>query len=275
MLAVVVGPQLGAQVASVPAENVLDGLTRFVTEARATQLIVGKSARSRWFEFVHGSVVDRLVRGTPGIAVHVLPMSDPEIPRTQAPSRRTGNGWGKPMGYLISFGLTALVTLLGLSILAFGNITNIGLLYLLPVMVAATRYGVRTGILTGLASSLAYNFFFIPPTRTFTIQDPQNIITVLVLMGVAIVASQLAARVRDHAVLAQRSAAQNSALAGFSRLLTGVSERQELGQVLCAEIGRLLDASTVLMLPARGELALSAAYPPEDRLDAIELAAAR
>ncbi|MEI9852398.1 MAG: DUF4118 domain-containing protein [Sphingomonas sp.] len=40
-------------------------------------------------------------------------------------------------------------------------------------------------MLTGLASSLAYNFFFIAPRYTFTIQDPQNIITVLVLMGVA------------------------------------------------------------------------------------------
>ena len=267
--------QLGAQVASVPAENVLDGLTRFVTEARATQLIVGKSARSRWFEFVHGSVVDRLVRGTPGVAVHVLPMVGAEPAGSRAALPKTGNGWGNSAGYMISLGLTALVTLIGASILAAGSITNIGLLYLLPVMVAATRYGVRTGIVTGLASSLAYNFFFIPPTRTFTIQDPQNIITVLVLMGVAIVSSQLAARVRDQAMLAQRSAAQNSALAGFARLLTGVSKRQELGQTLCAEVGRLLDASTVLLLPVDGQLVLSAAYPPEDRLEAIEQAAAR
>lgn len=267
--------QLGAQVASVPAATVLDGLTRFVAEARATQLIVGKSARSRWFEFVHGSVVDRLVRDTPGVAVHVLPMAETAVPPPRPRETRPGHGWGRPAGYLVSLGLTALVTLIGVSILAASNITNIGLLYLLPVMVAATRYGVRTGIVTGLASSLAYNFFFIPPTGTFTIQDPQNVITVLVLMGVAIVTSQLAARVRDQAMLAQRSAGQNSALAGFSRLLTGVSKREELGQILCAEVGRLLDASAVLLLPQGGELTLSAACPPEDRLEAIELAAAR
>src|SRR3546814_12089915 len=52
---------------------------------------------------------------------------------------------------------------------------------------AATRFGLRTGIVTGLCSSLGYNFFFIPPTHTFTIEDPRNIITVLVLLGVAIV----------------------------------------------------------------------------------------
>ncbi|MCX8474193.1 MAG: sensor histidine kinase KdpD [Sphingomonas sp.] len=267
--------QLGAQVASVPAESVLEGLKRFTREARATQLVVGKSVRSRWFEMRHGSVVDRLVRETPGIAVHVLPIAEAEPMRRGPAPRVSGNGWGNPAAYLVSFGLVLLVSLLGASIFAAGNITNIGLLYLLPVMVAATRYGVRTGIVTGLVSSLAYNFFFIPPTQTFTIQDPQNIITVLVLLGVAVVSSQLAARVRDQAVLAQRSAAQNSSLAGFARLLTGVSKRDELGQLLCAEVARLLDVNTVLLLPVAGQLELAAAFPPEDRLEAIEQAASR
>ncbi len=266
--------QLGGQVASVPAENVIEGLKRFTIEARATQLIVGKSARSRWFELRHGSVVDRLVRETPGIAVHVLPMTQPSARNPpRAPTSR--GGWGSPLGYAASLGLVVLVTLLGASIFAAGSITNVGLLYLLPVMVAATRYGVRTGIVTGLVSSLAYNFFFIPPTRTFTIQDPQNIITVLVLLGVAVVSSQLAARVRDQAVLAQRSAAQNSALAGFAGLLTGTSTHEALGQLLCAEVARLLDVNTVLLLPGPDGLVVRAALPPEDRLEAIEQAAAR
>lgn len=264
--------QLGGQVATVPAESVIDGLKRFTSEARATQLIVGKSLRSRWFELRHGSVVDRLVRETPGLAVHVLPMQETH---PGSDCKRRGGSWGPPAGYAVSLGLVALVTLLGAAIFAPASITNVGLFYLLPVLVAATRYGLRTGIVTGLVSSLAYNFFFIPPTRTFTIQDPENIITVLVLLGVAVVASQLAARVRDHAMLAQRSAAQNSALAGFARMLTGTSKQEELGQLLCAEVARLLDVNTVLLLPEADILAVRAAWPPEDRLEAIEQAAAR
>ena len=206
------------------------------------------------------------------MAVHVLPM-------LEAPARgrhlRPRGRWGSPVDYIVSLGLVVAVTVLGATIFSLGNITNIGLLYLLPVMVAATRYGVRPGVVTGLVSSLAYNFFFIPPTRTFTIQDPQNIITVLVLMGVAVVSSQLAARVRAQAELAQRSAAQNSTLAGFARLLTGVSTQEDLGQTLCAEVARLLDVSAVLLLPEHGQLGLRAAYPPEDRLEMIEQAAAQ
>nr|WP_286207648.1 sensor histidine kinase KdpD [Hephaestia sp. MAHUQ-44] len=266
--------QLGGQVASVAAETVIEGLKNFTVDARATQLIVGKSTRSRWFELRHGSVVDRLVRDVPGVAVHVLPLTE-EARSHGADATRVGRGWGKPTGYLVALALTLGVTAIGAALFSTGNITNIGLLYLLPVMFVATRYGLRTGVVTGLVSSLTYNFFFIPPTRTFTIQDPQNILTVLVLLVVAVVSSQFAARVRDQALLAQRSAAQNSSLAGFARLLTGVSKRDALGQVLCAELGRLLDANAVFLLPEQSELALVAAFPPEDALEAIDQAAAR
>ncbi|HET9628693.1 MAG TPA: DUF4118 domain-containing protein [Novosphingobium sp.] len=178
-------------------------------------------------------------------------------------------------GYLISLALTVLVTLAGLAIFARGNITNIGLLYLLPVLVAATRYGMRTGIVTGLACSLAYNFFFIPPTHTFTIDNPQNIITVLVLLGVAVVGSQLASKVREQALLAQASAAQNSALADFARQLTGVSTADALAQALCAEISRLLSVNAVLLRPGEDGLSVRSAAPPAPVLEMLDIAAAR
>jgi len=266
--------QLGAQVATVPATSVLEGLKQFASDARATQLIVGKSVRSRWFELRHGSVVDQLVRETPGLAVHVLPL-ELSLPKRSSPPERTVSAWGSPAGYAVSLGLVVLITLLGTAIFARGNITNIGLLFLVPVMVAATRYGLRTGIVTGLVSSLAYNFFFIPPTHTFTIDDPQNIITVLVLLGVAIVGSQLASRVREQALLAQASSAQNSSLAGFARQLTGIRTADDLAQVLCGEVARLLDANTMILIPEADSLSIRASYPSEYKLEMLEEAAAR
>ncbi|MBW8783934.1 MAG: sensor histidine kinase KdpD [Novosphingobium sp.] len=266
--------QLGAQIVTIPAESVTAGIKRAAADARATQLIIGKSMRSRWFELRHGSVVDRLVREMPGMAVHVLPVTGVQASERPARAGKRGD-WGRPFGYLVSLGLVALVTALGIASSAAGSITNVSLLYLVPVLVAATRYGLRTAIVTGLLSSLAYNFFFIPPIHTFTIQDPQNVITVLVLLGVAVVASQLAARVHTQAVLAQRSSAQNSSLAGFARLLTGVANEAELGQLLCAEVARLFEVNTVLLVPDADDFDVRAAFPPENRLAALEFAAAR
>jgi two-component system sensor histidine kinase KdpD len=267
--------QLGANVATVPATNVIEGLKAYAAEARVTQLVVGKSSRSRWFELRHGSVVDRLVRETPGLAVHVLPHAEPAggKPRRRRPAP-AASAWGRPLDYAVSALMVAAVTALGISISAFANLTNIALLYLIPVMAAATVYGLRTGIATGLLSTLAYNFFFLPPTHTFTVQDPANLVTALMLLAVAVVTSQLASRVRLQADLAQRSAGQNAALAGFARQLTALMDPKALGQTLCAEVVRLLDVNTVFLLPGEQGLELASAVPPEDRLDAIDTAAA-
>ncbi|MFC3714070.1 DUF4118 domain-containing protein [Sphingoaurantiacus capsulatus] len=264
--------QLGAVVASVPAASVIDGLKSFVTEARATQIVVGKSARSRWFELRHGSVVDQLVRETPGVAVHVLPFDGGPTPPIS--TRRNSAEWGAPIGYAVALAMVAAVTLLGSGLFALGNLTNLALLYLLPVMTAATLYGLRTGLFAGLASSAAYNFFFIPPFYTFTIQDPSNVVTVLVLLGVAVATSQLAARVRAQAVLAAGSARINAALAGFARQLTGLSSEEDLAHVVSAEVARLFDLRALVLLPEDGELVLRGAYPPEDNMSGIEMAAA-
>ena len=183
--------------------------------------------------------------------------------------------WGKWSDYLLSLALVVVLTALGRLLVEIIDLGNIALLYLVPVMFAAATFGLRAGLFTGLASSLAYNFFFLPPTGTLTVNNPENVISILVLLGVAIVTSQFAARVRAQADLASSSARQNAALASFSRQLTAAADQDVLMHAICAEVGRLLDVQTALLLPSAGGPVLRAAVPPEDRLAEIELAAAK
>lgn len=179
-------------------------------------------------------------------------------------------------GLLASLGLTALATVVSLALFAEGAIANVGLLYLIPVLIAATRFGLAIGVVTGLASSLAYNYFFIPPTHTFTIENPQNIITVLVLLAVAVVASQLAAQARAQALLARARADRNATLAGFARQLTAIRTVDDLAALLCREIGPLFDVQTVFLLRDQDSdrLTLRAAVPQQVRLESLDHAAA-
>jgi two-component system sensor histidine kinase KdpD len=263
--------QLGAAVVSVPADSAIDGIKAYVAESRATQLIVGKSMRSRWFELRHGSVVDRLVRETPGLAVHVLPTAG-AMPRTvQRPKR----AFGAPSSYGWTALMVAAVTGAALGLSHILNLANVALLYLLPVMVAASLFGRWPALFAGALSSLAYNFFFLPPTGTLTVQNPENVITIIVLLGVAVVTSHLSARVRAQADLAAGSARQNAALAGFLRQLGDASNEEELMQAVCAEIARLLDVRTTMLTMSPDGPQLRAAYPPEDRFETMERAAAQ
>jgi two-component system sensor histidine kinase KdpD len=272
--AMVLATQLGGATASIPATSVVDGLTAYARDARATQIVIGKASRSWWFELRHGSVVDRLVRGLSDVAIHVLP-GEARDAQAVRPAPRVRRRWGPPTDYLWALLIVAAVTAGGLALGRVLDLGNVALLYLLPVMMAASLFGLRAGIAAGVMSSLAYNFFFLPPTGTLTISNPENVITIVVLLSVAIVTSQFAARVRDQANLASTSARQNAALAGFSRQLTTIGNDDELMQAICAELARTFDCRACVLTPSAEGPQLRAASPPEDRLGHIEHAAAQ
>jgi two-component system sensor histidine kinase KdpD len=219
-------------------------------------------------------VVDRLIRETPGVAIHVMPMDAP--PRDFAHRTPTRpSAWGKRSDYLWAALMVAGVTGVGTGLSQFLNIANVALLYLLPVMVAASSFGLRAGLFAGVGSSLAYNFFFLPPTGTLTVNNPENVVTIVVLLGVAFVTSQFAARVRAQADLAAASARANAALANFLREITQIADEEQLGQAICAEVSHLFGVRTVLIVTSPEGPRIAAANPAGDRLDTIELAAAQ
>lgn len=267
--------QLGGQIATVPAANVVDGLRTFVAEARATQLIVGKSQRSRWFELRHGSVVDKLVRETPSVAIHVLPLEAAPAEVTMK-SKPAGGHWGSVSGYLWTAAMVASVTLIARALLHILDLGNVALLYLLPVMAAASLFGLRTGLFAGLASSLAYNFVFLPPVGTLSINNPENIISVIVLLGTAVVTSQLTSRVRAQADLAASSARANAALAGFLRKLTILGGVEEVTRTIVEEVSRLFGCATILLTHIEGQgMVVQAASGSGYRMETMDLAAAQ
>ncbi|KQM32173.1 histidine kinase [Sphingomonas sp. Leaf10] len=265
--------QLGGAVATVPAENVVAGIQSVLRDLRATQLVLGKSHRSRWFELRHGSIVDRLVRDTPDVTVHVLPM--PQAVATRQRARARPGQWGTRTGYAITTAMVGGVTAIASALFQILDLGNVALLYLLPVMAAASLFGLRTGLYAGIASSLAYNFFFLPPVGTLSVNNPENIVSIFVLLGIAVATSQLTARVRAQADLAATSARTNAILAGFLRRIAGVGDRDVAAQMICDDVGRLLDVQVVLLARTQGgDLAILAASDPAYRLDTMDHAAA-
>ena len=266
--------QLGAAVATVPAASVVEGIRSFVSDARATQLVLGKSRRSRWFELRHGSVVDRLIRDTPEVTVHVLPVPTGDAAPSKRSTRRPAR-WGTPLGYGVATGMVAVVTAVASALFHVLDLGNVALLYLLPVMAAASLFGLRTGLYAGIASSLAYNFVFLPPVGTFSISNPENLVSVIVLLGIAVATSQLTARVREQADLAAASARTNATLAGFLREIAGVNDPDLAARMICDDVRRLLGVQVLLLGPAGGSaLEILAATDPAYRLDTMDSAAA-
>jgi two-component system sensor histidine kinase KdpD len=97
---------------------------------------------------------------------------------------------------------------------------GLSLVFLPFVLLAAVGFGVGTGLATAVASFLAYNFFFIPPTYTFRITDPQDILALLVFFVVALMTGSLAGRMREVADDARRRAAALQGLNDLALSLT-------------------------------------------------------
>ncbi len=250
---------LGATIASVPAETVIEGLTTHIAGMRATQLVLGRSRRSWWFELRHGSVVEQLLRESEGLAVHVIPSETaPPAPRAERARRRIDWG-GIGAGAVAVAGTTALATVVE-PLIGTGAID---LIYPLPVILVSLMFGRWPGIVTGALAGLAYNFFFLPPLYTFTIADPESVLTVIVLLGIAVFVASLADRLRVRASIGARSAVENAAVAAFGQALARCSDWQSTSDTVCNELARTLDVSVLLLVQREGKLAIVAACPPD------------
>jgi two-component system, OmpR family, sensor histidine kinase KdpD len=260
---------LGATLTTVSAPSVIAGLRAHVAESRATAVVIGKSQRSWWFELRHGSIVDQLVRRNEGIAVHVMPLPLPsgDDDRANAPALDA-------RGVMIGLAMIAVTTGIGLLLRPILGINAIDLLYLVPVVATATLFGLRASLISSLAGALAYNFFFLPPVHTFTIADPENIITFGILAGVGIVAAQLAGRLQREAKVGARSSTENAALAAFGQRLAAIADESGTAAVTCSEIASILNVNTVLLLKKGGKPVIAGAIPESPLLGPIDLTAA-
>jgi K+-sensing histidine kinase KdpD len=121
-------------------------------------------------------------------------------------------------------------------------VLSLVVLYLLAVIPVAVAWGIAFAVGVAIASMLAFNFFFVPPLYTFTIEDTKNWFALLVFVVTAVVVSELASRSRRRAEEAE------AALLALRRL---TEERERLaGEALEAEALRRSDALKTALLRA-------------------------
>ncbi|MCG2640655.1 histidine kinase [Bradyrhizobium sp. CCBAU 11434] len=269
---------LGGEALTIPAvgRRIADDVINFAQGNNVTQIVIGKSTRSRWFEMARGSVVHDLVRRAGNISVHVIPgdeLLDEAAPKTAVQTAARTEPFN-PLPYLKSLGVV-LVGLGAAELLQprFG-IENVDLVLLTAVVAVAVRYGLWPSLLASIAASLAYNFFFLPPVYTFTITDPTNVAAFFFFMLIAILVSNVAARVRTQADTAIGRIRTTEQLYAFSRKLAGTATLDDVLWASAYQIALMLKVRVVLLLPEDGLLTVKSGYPPEDQLDQADLAAA-
>ena len=269
--------RLGAATVTIPGRNIADEILAYATANNITQIVIGKSRHSRWFEILHGSVVHELVRKAGPISVHVISAAEGESapPEAAAPRRKI-----EPIRfrhYLGSAGVVGLGLGLGLFLQQYAGAQSAPLVFLTMIVVIAIAWGLLPSLFAAVLSVLAFNFFFLPLLYTFTIADPQNVVALFFFLVVAVIVSNLTAGARTQILIARRRAKTTAELYAFSRKIAGIGALDDLLWATVYQISSMLNVNTVLLLPAEtGDgLEVASGYPPEDRLDEADVAAAR
>ena len=264
---------VGAGVYSVVGDDVPLTLLEFARAMNATQLVLGTSRRSRWQRLFDEGVGAAVIRDSGRIDVHMVTHDRAAVRRRldirQTRFHRPGS-W--ILAILLPLALTGVLSAID-PLVGFSSQTS---LFFVAVLAVAMLGGMAPAALSAVASGLLLNYFFAPPRYTFTIAEPDNVITLLVMLIIAIAVAALvdSAAVRRHE--AQRAGRDAELLAVFSSAVLGgagvagllqrvrdtyqqtsvaVARRDERGETVAASVGDDPPASTACadtVCPAAG-----------------------
>lgn len=270
---------LGGEAITLPASDhhIAEDVIAYSQANNVTQIVIGKSARTRWFEILHGSVVHDLVRRSGNISVHVI--AGDATPSQAIPKKSVRTAEHAEIfdlrPYLAALLAVVVALVLGGLIWRWVGRVNIDLVFLTAVVAVAVRFGLWPSLFASIASAICYNAFFVAPYFRFTLADPTNFTAFGFFTVVAVLVSNVAARGRTQAMAAMDRARTTESLYAFSRKLAGTATLDDVLWATAYQTALMLKVRVVLLLPEQGTIAVKAGYPPEDILDSADLAAAR
>jgi two-component system sensor histidine kinase KdpD len=238
--------RLGAETVTLSGDNVSQEILNYARKRNVTKIIVGKPVRSRWKEWVFGSVVADLVRNSGEIDVYVITgEAGEERPRGVAGFQPTSNRWAYGQGVMVVAACSALAW--GFS--PYLAQANLVMLYLLGVVVVATRLGRGPSILASILSVVTFNFLFVPPYLSFSLSNTQYIMTFGVMLLIALQISRLTGRIRQQAEVARQRAWRTEVLYAMSREFATTRLVENLTKVAIRHIHEVFDSEVEVLLP--------------------------
>jgi two-component system, OmpR family, sensor histidine kinase KdpD len=263
---------LGAQVANLTSTSVADALIEYAIKQNVTKIVVGKPKKSRWREFLRTPLVDQVIRHSGTIDVFVVSIDSSGA----MPGKAVISGQKKHFSwqaYMKGVALVAATSAACEVVRPFLAPTNMVMLYLLAVVLAAIRLGLKPAIMTAFLSVLSFDFFFVPPRFTFSIYDPEYLITFFGLFTVGTVISTLVAKSSERAETIREREVQTSSLYYLSRDLAVAADIEAILDAVVRNFGESFNGRLAILFAEGEQLEIKGANE-ELRLDTKEMAVA-
>jgi two-component system sensor histidine kinase KdpD len=265
--------QLGGEAITIPGEDVARDILRYASARNYGHIVIGKPHKPRWRELLEGSVSHSLIRYAGDISVHIISGTEREAPAPHNVAHaRTSKFEFLP--YLLVTGYVSLAVAVGMVMHRILDVRNIALAFLMAVMASAVTAGLWPALFASVVSAFAFNFFFLDPLYTLDISDPESVIALIFFLVMAVIASNLTARVQRQGVVARLRARATEDLYLFARKLAATGTLDDVLWATAHQIASMLKVRVVILMPEEGTIAVRAGYPPDDTLVDADIAAA-
>lgn len=264
--------RLGGEVVTLAGQDVVAEIVAYARSRNVTRIVVGKPTGRTWRDRIQGSLPDRLIRASGGIDVLVL-TGRAEAP---GPPLRTGAaraaGWG---GLAWTTLVVVACTLVAAAMHRRFSEANLVMIYLVGVMLVATRLRRWHAVVASVMAVAAFDFFFVPPPLTFAVADTQYLITFAVMLAAALVISGMTATVRVQLHAGRARERRLTTMYALGRDLAAAEDEGALGRAAVRHLGEAVEGGAALLLPDESGAVRMVAAREVDALDTNEHSVAR
>ena len=213
--------RLGGEVVLLRAGEVAKTLIQHATERRASLVLVGQSRQRLRRRLFGGGLAARLLRHARGLEINVI---DGDHEQHQPRQRSMQSPvW---FDYALALVATVLASALSWAVSSVLPLPNISLVFLAAVLLVAVRSSLGPALACAVLSFLTYDFLFIPPNFSFSIQREEDVLTLLFFLLMAALTGNLAARQRRQLQALRDTQEETTELLDLSRKLTAATDRQ-------------------------------------------------
>ncbi|WP_223532578.1 sensor histidine kinase [Pseudomonas sp. BF-R-30] len=213
--------RLGGEVVLLRAGEVAKTLIQHAAERRASLVLVGQSRPRLRRRLFGGGLAARLLRNARGLEINVLDSDH----QPHQPNQRSMHSlvW---FDYALAVVATISASALAWAVASVLPLPNISLVFLAAVLLVAVRSSLGPALACAVLSFLTYDFLFIPPNFSFSIQREEDVLTLLFFLLMAALTGNLAARQRRQLQALRDTQEETTELLDLSRKLTAATDRQ-------------------------------------------------
>jgi two-component system sensor histidine kinase KdpD len=154
-------------------------------------------------------------------------------------------------GIAVALCLVAVVTVFVNFIIVETGIGHGSVVYLIPVVIAATRWGIVPALVAAIGGVLASAYYFYPPLHSFLIKDPRQVLNLILFIFVAVVVSQLANRLKRQLETARQREIDLRDLYAFSRRLAVAFDVSDIHAAIEDHLANVIQRKVILFASAR------------------------